>query len=172
MGLTRFRALRWPMYLFGALLLVGLALYGIGGYRWNHSTSMPYGLYQLTSEPYARGDIVFTCFPEPAARLAKERGYLGWGLCPGGTEPLFKRVLALSSDAVTLTAKELTVNGTVIPFARIERDANNRQMPHANLSAHGVWVGSTYNRNSYDSRYFGAIDPDLIKSKAVAIWTL
>jgi type IV secretory pathway protease TraF len=74
------------------------------GLRFNLSPSLPRGVYLLT--PLRRaprpGDLVLACPPEPAAALARRRGYLDPGPCPGGTRPLGKLVLAAAGDRLDL----------------------------------------------------------------------
>lgn len=167
---ARWHRVKRHAYLLCALLGCGIVSYA-AGVRLNHSHSMPWGLYLLQSGPYHRGDIVYACLPPSAAKLAKERGYIDWGMCPERTEPLFKRVLAMEGDTVRIDDKMLTVNAEAIPFPRFERDGENREMPRPPDGARGVWIGSTYNPKSYDSRYFGPIEPQFIKSRAIALWT-
>ncbi len=49
----------------------------------------------------ARGDIVSICPPDTAVfRAARARGYVPYGRCPGGYEPLLKPVAAIAGDIV------------------------------------------------------------------------
>src|SRR5262245_61160358 len=79
--------------------------------RLNVSPSAPLGLYRAVARPVARGDLVVGCVPVVAARLARERGYLAGGNCPGGVQPVLKRVGAVPGDMVAVFPDGITVNG-------------------------------------------------------------
>src|SRR5207244_933762 len=80
--------------------------------RLNLSPSVPLGLYRMVDQPVTRGVLVVGCVPPAAARLARERGYLGGGSCPGGAQPVLKRVGAVPGDLVDLRPDGVAVNGT------------------------------------------------------------
>src|SRR5437773_12415108 len=83
--------------------------------RLNVAPSVPLGLYRMVDEPVARGVLVVACVPPDAARLARDRGYLTAGSCPGGTRPILKRIGAVPGDIVDLDADGVTVNGAPLP---------------------------------------------------------
>ncbi len=143
---------------------VGVALFVAGdilGIRVNLSPSLPRGLYVVTGDPAAK--LVEFCPAEPFASLAAERGYRPKGSCPDGAAPLLKPVAAVSGDEVEVTADGLAVNGVPIPNTRPHRaDSKHRPLrawPNGSyLVAPGmVWVASSYNPRSFDSRYFGPV---------------
>ena len=86
---------------FGVMMSVfvvcGLAY--AAGIRLNTTPSIPLGVYRLTNEPIVKGAYVLFC-PPPAAvfDMAKARGYLGAGYCPGGYGHLMKKILAVQDD--------------------------------------------------------------------------
>lgn len=146
-----------------ALVLGSMAAaFAIGGYRVNFTPSYAYGLWQI--EPLDRearvGDRIFICPPaNGTAELALERGYLPRGLCPSGTGPLIKTIVALPGQLVEIDGQVL-IDGEPLPFSNVlEADAEGRAMPvyaggtigEGALFLHSEFVGS------YDSRYFGPI---------------
>ena len=88
----------------GAVLLGSMAAaFAWGGYRVNFTPSYPLGIWQIETldRPAAVGDRVFICPPSgPAVDLARARFYLPRGLCPAGTAPLIKTVVALAGQSI------------------------------------------------------------------------
>src|SRR5437870_11417702 len=92
----RLRAVaRWCKTLLPVVLSTGLAsglvLALCSVVRLNVSPSIPLGFYRTVDEPVARGVLVVACVPPDAARLARDRGYLPAGSCPGGTRSVLTR---------------------------------------------------------------------------------
>src|SRR4051812_12274201 len=76
-------------------LLAGVGL--LAGLRVNLTPSYPLGLWRIKplSRDVTAGDKIFICPPSTMAFVtARERGYLGHGLCPGWFSPLIKTVVA------------------------------------------------------------------------------
>src|SRR5436190_20540147 len=73
-------------------LVSGIVLALCSVVRLNISPSAPLGLYRMVDQPAVRGVLVAACVPPAATRLARERGYLAGGSCPGGTQPVLKRI--------------------------------------------------------------------------------
>src|SRR3989454_2414162 len=100
--------------------------------RLNVSRSVPLGLYRMVDEPVERGVLVVACVPLTAARLARERGYLARGSCPGGTQPVLKRIGAVPGDLVDLAPDGVAINGTQLPdSAPAVSDSRGRPLPHS-----------------------------------------
>src|SRR5213592_731906 len=124
--------------------------------RLNVSPSVPLGLYRMVDEPVARGVLVVACVPPDAARLARDRGYLSAGSCPGGTQPILKRLGAVPGDIVDLDADGVAVNGTRLPnSATAARDTHDRPLPHApwgrTVTPPGeAWLFATETTRSWD----------------------
>jgi conjugative transfer signal peptidase TraF len=154
------RALASGTVIAGAILVARSS-----SYRINESPSLPVGLWQVArlSRTPRTGDVVSFCPPDtPAFQEARRRGYLGWGLCDSGFEPLLKTIAATKGDVVIATADGITVNGQLIENSKpIAADRAGRTLPQS--SAFGVvpegmiWVISSYNALSFDSRYFGPV---------------
>ena len=67
-----------------AILSLGAAGY-IAGARINTTQSIPVGLYWTSGLPITKGAYVLFCPPEANVfAVAKARGYIGAGFCPGG----------------------------------------------------------------------------------------
>jgi type IV secretory pathway protease TraF len=76
--------------------------------------------------------LVAASVPPGFARLARERGYLGEGACPGGTQAVLKRIGAAPGDLVDLELDGVAVNGTRLPdSAPAVSDSRGRPLSHA-----------------------------------------
>jgi conjugative transfer signal peptidase TraF len=136
-------------------------VFGISGLRISTSPSLPIGLYRITSDEDA--PLVEFCPVEPYASFAAARGYRSKGNCPDGASPLMKPVVATAGDRVRVSKGGLEVNGRLLPnTAPMAADTKKRPMtawPIGNYTvAPGwVWLASSYNARSFDSRYFGPV---------------
>ena len=165
------------------------ALWYRAGLLVNHSGSMPVGVYQVARLTNAqhwavaagrlippRGAVVVWCLPPDVASVARRRGYVLRGSCPGGVEPVLKHVAAVPGDTVLVDAAGLWVNGRVLANSRaLARDAHGR--PAAAVApgqfvvqAGTAWLWSPYSERSYDSRYFGALPLDGWVGLSRPIW--
>ena len=146
-----------------AILLGSMAaVFAWGGYRVNFTRSYPLGLWQIetVNRPVAVGDRVFICPPSgPAVDLARERSYLPSGLCPAGTSPLIKTVVALAGQSIRIEGQVIIDDAPLQASTVYSRDAKGRPMtpwtggvvPEGEVFLHSDFVGS------YDSRYFGPL---------------
>ena len=134
----------------------------------NVSPSAPLGLYRRVDQPVVRGLLVVGCVPTAAARLARERGYLDRGSCPGGAQPVLKRVGAVPGDLVDLRPDGVAVNGTRLSdSAPALTDSLGRPLHHAPwgrtvVAPDEVWLIGIETRRSWDSRYFGPVPLDQV----------
>jgi conjugative transfer signal peptidase TraF len=139
----------------------------------NLSPSVPLGLYRTVHAPVERGAIVVVCLPETLGRFSRNRGYLGYGACPGHVERLGKRVGAVPGDTVDIDNDGVRINGFLIPGSRpLELDSRGRRLPHIYnrviVKPGQLFLLATDDRRSFDSRYFGAIMPiDLLRVQRV-----
>ena len=167
----RLRAVaRWCKTLLPVVLSTGLAsglvLALCSVVRLNVSPSVPLGFYRIVDEPVARGVLVVACVPAASARVARERGYLAAGSCPGAAQPVLKRIGAVPGDRVDLGPDGLGVNGTRLPdSAPAASDSRGRRLHHApwgrTVVAPGeVWLIGIETTRSWDSRYFGPVPLD------------
>jgi conjugative transfer signal peptidase TraF len=147
-------------------LVSGIVLALCSVVRLNISPSAPLGLYRMVDQPAVRGVLVAACVPPAVTRLARERGYLAGGSCPGGTQPVLKRIGAVPGDLVDLELDGLAVNGTRLPdSAPAMSDSRGRPLPHGpwgrTVVAPGeVWLIGIETTRSWDSRYFGPVPLD------------
>lgn len=150
------------------LVAVGLFLavyFGprLAGLRINTTASMPRGLYRVVEGELRRGATVAACLPVEIARFGMERHYLGPGTCPGGAEPVVKRVAAVAGDVVEVTAEGVFVDHVVLPRSRpLAEDRGGRPLQRFapglhRLATAEVWLYSPHEARSWDSRYFGPV---------------
>lgn len=149
-----------------AAVWLGTELAYTAGWRINHTTSLPPGLWRVhpLDRPIARGDIVSLCPPDtPVFRQARRRGYIGGGRCPGGYEPLLKPVVAIAGDRIEVSGEGIAVNGRLLAnSAARDHDSQGRTLTPLGqgtyLARRGeVWLISDYSPASFDSRYFGPL---------------
>jgi len=133
------------------------------GFRINVTPSLPLGLYRLSDILAVGGSTIF-CLESPEfIHLAKERGYVGFGLCPGGIRPLGKEIYGLTGDVVGLTNGLITVNGRILAGSgKKDKDRKGRAMPVSQLQPGVIPKGyalmlSLHHCGSFDSRYFGLV---------------
>ncbi|WP_340124103.1 conjugative transfer signal peptidase TraF [Methylobacter svalbardensis] len=158
-----------------AFILSGLA-YAVG-IRLNTTPSIPVGVYRLTNVPIVKGAYVLFC-PPPAAvfDMAKARGYLGAGYCPGGYGHMMKKILAVQDDVVSIGTDGVQINGQLLSLsAPIKLDGSGRPLPNYKaswvLDSTEVLVMSDSNRGSFDGRYFGPIQRSQIEGVIRPIFT-
>ncbi len=146
------------------------------GLTLNLTASLPRGVYQRVDPAPKRGSLVLVCLPESWAALARERGYLGRGSCPGDTQPLGKRIGAVPGDEVEWASGGLRVNGRLLPKTTpLSRDSRGRPLPHLKktrleLSPREILVFTSHPK-SFDSRYFGAISTSSVIATLKPLWT-
>ncbi|MDQ2696387.1 MAG: conjugative transfer signal peptidase TraF [Pseudomonadota bacterium] len=140
------------------------------GLRINATESLPLGIYRTTAGPVARGTLVAACLPENLARAGLERGWLRPGDCPGDVAPVLKEVVALPGDFVMVSDEGLIVNGGRIPrTARVAADSAGRPVEAIPTGFYRVgfgevWLIANANPRSWDSRYYGPIPIENIRT--------
>jgi conjugative transfer signal peptidase TraF len=149
---------------------------GMARLRINATPSLPMGLYRETND--GRAALVEFCPQEPYGSFAAARGYRSVGNCPDGAGPLMKPVVASAGDLVEVSGRGIAVNGVLLPnTAPRSMDSKGRPMQswsqgQYRVPAGFVWVASSYNPWSFDSRYFGPIPITLIRSRLKPFLTL
>jgi len=134
------------------------------GIRVNTSASIPLGFYYTSDKLAEKGDYVIFCPPHiPVFEMAKERGYILAGFCTGGYGYVMKKIVAVGGDLVSSTERGIMVNGEVLPLTKsLEFDKQERLLPQykisSTLSSDQFFLMSDVSKNSFDSRYFGAIN--------------
>jgi conjugative transfer signal peptidase TraF len=108
--------------------------------------------------------------------MAKDRGYLSAGFCPGGYGHLMKKILAAKNDFVAIGKDGVQVNGRLLALSEpFQADGAGRALPHYMAS----WVlgrdefllMSDSNSGSFDGRYFGSINRQHIEGVLRPIFT-
>jgi conjugative transfer signal peptidase TraF len=136
---------------------------------YNASSSAPLGWYRIQSVTTPKvGDYVLTTLPTAAAALAAQRGYL-----PAGV-PILKRVSAVAGQRVCARGDALMIDGA--PFGRsLRSDRQGRALPAwqqcRSLVSGEIFLLSTTNPASFDSRYFGPVSVSEVRGQAVPLWT-
>lgn len=159
-----------------AIILTTFQLCGWFGIRINTSPSLPLGLYMTTSDIHA-GLIEF-CPCEPFSSLAIARGYRDPGSCADGGAPLLKPIVAKQGDIVVLAGEGIRVNGKLLqntePLVTDTRGRRLKPWPFGRYVVQPgfVWVASTYNGRSFDSRYFGPVATSNIRERLRPLLTI
>lgn len=147
-------------------LMLGLVLlcaaFSLDGIILNWSHSLPRGAYILTVD----GQIAQFCPTEPYGSLAIQRGYRDRGsvLCDDHGVPLLKPIVARAGDRVETSAEGVLVNSVLLRnSAPRTKDTGGRSIPHHPYGRYEVqpgtvWVISSYDQRSFDSRYFGPVE--------------
>jgi conjugative transfer signal peptidase TraF len=143
----------------------------------NTTPSLPLGLYRAVNAPLARGAYVKFCPPQsPAFDVARRRGYLGAGFCPGGYAFMIKRMAAGPGDQVAVTHEGVIVNGRLLAMsAPMRTDGDGRFMPSFTqdraLTGSELLLMSDVSRVSFDARYFGPLDRAQVRAVVEPIFT-
>ena len=149
---------------------------GAVGIRINASTSLPMGFYQETPDVHA--PLIEFCPQEPYGSFAAGRGYRSLGNCPDGAAPLMKPVVAKQGDMVDVSSLGIAVNGVLLPnTAPKNEDTKGRPMQPWPFGQYRVplgfvWVASSYNPWSFDSRYLGPLPVAIIRGRLKPLLTL
>jgi conjugative transfer signal peptidase TraF len=135
-------------------------------FRLNTSGSVPVGLYRETSDNAAA--YTGFCLSLEQLRAVRRAGLeLGAGECPGGVSPLLKPLVEASPmHPVTFTEHGFVIDGKLLPNTAAQSESRTHaplsHIPFGTYTA-GLWAISSYNRDSYDSRYLGPLDPSAIR---------
>ncbi len=141
----------------------------LAGIRINTTGSYPRGIYWMTNDPITKGSLVIFCPTDSAVfHMAKERGYINAGFCPGSTGYMIKKILATNHDRVEMTTAGVFVNGRLLPNSKpMDMDLEGQPLSpiRVNITAldeHSVLLMSDYSPKSFDGRYFGLIEESQI----------
>ncbi|WP_175354505.1 S26 family signal peptidase [Hyphomonas sp. ND6WE1B] len=163
-----FRKVYWTTFLFIGLALIALPTTGLlpSIFLYNPSESAPQGWYRIEAlEHLSRGDQVVSNLPQEAAEFASLRGYLPRGI------PVIKTVAALEDDTVCETGGVLEIDD--VPTVRVlAADKAGRPLPSPwrtcrRLLPDEVLLLSDRTQDSFDGRYFGAIQKTDIIGRAI-----
>ena len=162
------------------LALAGLAACGIAALAWsawvqplprlvyNPSNSVPVGWYRIGPADALRvGAIVLTTLPPAAAALAAQRRYLP------ARVPLLKRVGAVAPQHVCIFDALVWIDGVPVAAA-LPADRLGRPLPSwphcRRLEPGELFLLSSTNLASFDSRYFGPVSASAVIGVAHPVW--
>jgi conjugative transfer signal peptidase TraF len=154
---------RWIGYTVTALLLLGLPTAWICGYRVVTTSSVPRGVWRIHPGTVVKDGFVNICLPKTIALYGVAQGYLEHGICPGETESLMKRVIAVTGDTVDVSAAGIRVNGMLLANSRrrLRDDQGRLVRSFFALGTSAVPTGCYWllgiNGRSWDSRYYGCV---------------
>jgi conjugative transfer signal peptidase TraF len=136
---------------------------------YNASDSVPRGWYHIgPADSLHVGDIVLARLPTEAAALAAQRGYLPERI------PLLKPIGAMSPQQVCMHGGIVHIDG-VVPVTALTVDRLGRRLPvwRQCRALHGdeLFLLSTTNPASFDSRYFGPVTTSAVIGTAQPLWT-
>ena len=147
--------------------LASIAIAFVVGIRINTTNSVAGKIWVVTDkkEP-STGDVVSFCPPpsHPAFKMARERHYLAAGFCPGGYQPVIKKVMAKAGDTISINEKGIFVNGNFLSKSKPKKHDNlGKILPNYKLENFVLKDGMLLligdnSENSFDARYFGIID--------------
>ncbi|MDO8774393.1 MAG: S26 family signal peptidase [Burkholderiaceae bacterium] len=152
-----------------AALLMPLAIPNRVHLVYNPSDSVPRGWYRIVPADLPQvGSIVLARLPASAAALAAQRGYLPAGI------PLLKRIGAVAPQRVCIDGTLVRIDDVAVA-AVMRADGRGRPLsawPQCRRLAHGeLFLLSSTNPASFDSRYFGPILTSTVIGSAQPLWT-
>lgn len=162
-----------------AIMVMAIAtLSYAAGARINTTRSIPIGLYWTSDTEAGKGAYVRFCPPDiDAMAMARQRGYISAGFCPGDYGYIMKRISAVDGDTVTIDSRGVAVNGRLLPFSRPRAiDAAGRPLPELQasytLQADQMLLMSDVSNTSFDARYYGPVNRAQIEAviKPVITW--
>ncbi len=152
-----------------AALLMPLAIPNRVHLVYNPSDSVPRGWYRIgPADSLQVGSIVLARLPAPAAALAAQRGYLPAGI------PLLKRIGAVGPQRVCIDGASVRIDDVAVATV-MRADGQGRPLrawPQCRRLVRGeLFLLSSTNLASFDSRYFGPIAASNVIGRALPIWT-
>jgi conjugative transfer signal peptidase TraF len=170
-------ALKFLLISIFSIIVIGAVCFA-AGIRINTSESIPVGIYRTCNSPIEKGCFVLFCPPpDPVFDMAKERGYLAGGLCPGDYGYMMKDVAGISDDIVAVDADGVRVNGIMLPESKpLQADPAGRPLPHFQADSYTlgrseILLMSDVCSLSFDGRYFGPINRLQIKTVILPVFT-
>jgi conjugative transfer signal peptidase TraF len=141
------------------------------GWRINWTESEPLGLYRLTplapGAPITRGERAEFC-PPPTVTPQSFPFYMK-GDCPGGGMPMFKQIVGIPGDRITVTPQSVSINGKPLPYSgqlpgspiypqvRLPYERGSFTLGPDQFWVYGSGARPALAAQSFDSRYWGPI---------------
>lgn len=165
------RGVRWPLALLaGSLFALGWAALTMTPPQlvYNASDSAPVGWYRISpANSLAPGDLVLADLPSEVRSLAAQRGYL-----PANV-PLLKTVAAMAPQRVCVQGSQVRIDGVLVA-RHLRWDRQGRALPTwqacRRLVGDELFLLSSSNPTSFDSRYFGPVSVDAVIGRAQPLW--
>lgn len=139
---------------------------------YNPSDSVARGWYLIAPMPDTTalysGRIVLARLPVSVAAFAAQRGYLPEGV------PILKRVGAVAPQSVCVQDRLVRIDGIAVATVRTHDGAHRPMLfwPQCRpLMGGELFLLSSTNLASFDSRYFGPIDTASVLGVAHPLWT-
>jgi conjugative transfer signal peptidase TraF len=143
---------------------------------YNPSDSVAVGWYRIDPldprtasqpRPLSVDSIVLVPLPVKAAALAAQRGYLPTRV------PLLKRIGAIAPQEVCIVGRSVRIDGVPVAAA-LAADRFGRPLPSWQQCRHlepgELFLLSTTNPASFDSRYFGPVSASTVIGVAHPVW--
>ncbi|RIV66932.1 S26 family signal peptidase [Burkholderia pseudomallei] len=143
---------------------------------YNPSDSVAVGWYRIDPfdprtaslpRPLSVDSIVLVPLPAKAAALAAQRGYLPTRV------PLLKRIGAIAPQEVCIVGRSVRIDGVPVAAA-LAADRFGRPLPSwqqcRRLEPGELFLLSTTNPASFDSRYFGPVSASTVIGVAHPVW--
>ncbi|HEP6426275.1 TPA: S26 family signal peptidase [Burkholderia cenocepacia] len=143
---------------------------------YNPSDSVAVGWYRIDPfdprtaslpRPLSVDSIVLVPLPAKAAVLAAQRGYLPMRV------PLLKRIGAIAPQEVCIVGRSVRIDGVPVAAA-LAADRFGRPLPSwqqcRRLEPGELFLLSTTNPASFDSRYFGPVSASTVIGVAHPVW--
>lgn len=152
-----------------AALLMPLAIPNRVHLVYNPSDSVPRGWYRIVPADLPQvGSIVLARLPASAAALAAQRGYLPACI------PLLKRIGAVAPQRVCIDGTLVRIDDVAVATV-MRADGRGRPLPAWQQCRHlaygELFLLSSTNPASFDSRYFGPIVATNVIGSAQPLWT-
>jgi conjugative transfer signal peptidase TraF len=145
----------------------------VAGIRINITESAPRGLWIMDdSQKLQRGSLVAVCPPDaPIVWALAARSILSPGDCIGTeVQALLKPVGAVSGDFVVIRkGMPVLINGIELPNTAASKDLASWPAGTYQVEPGYVWLFSTYNEKSFDSRYFGPVPIENVRGVTIPL---
>ena len=158
----------WGFGVFFLLITIFLIVVGV---RFNTSKSINIGFYLSSSDKIQKNAYVEFCPPDaPIFRLARDRGYISIGPCPGNYMPMMKKIVGIATDKIETTEEGVAVNGYLLPYSKVKKfDLGGRILEiyykqEYTLDNDEVLLMTDISETSFDARYFGPIKVSQIRT--------